>query len=128
MVSAENIPSRPLKVVFVGNSQVGKTTMFMKLMFGVADSSYPRTLGVFADFIMIDGKRCGIWDTAGHEPFYGLRGGYYFGGDVFFIFPGGEGKTIEEWDNDIREIVPNALIIVTNDEMQIRETIQNIVV
>lgn len=82
-----------LKVIIVGNGQVGKTSMVNRFARGVMTDNYKKTIGT--DFMEkeITVKSSGeivklmLWDTAGQEMFAQLTRQYYQGaGAVVFVF------------------------------------------
>ena len=100
------------KVTFLGNSSSGKTTVCYKLLgaFSAANVISP-TLGVEVHSYRSNGKCYNIWDTAGKKSYEGLRDGYYLQTKIAFIFHGGEAnRTPEQWENDLRNVSPDAQI------------------
>jgi|LakMenEpi02Apr12_1017379.scaffolds.fasta_scaffold01345_2 Ras-related protein Rab-1A len=71
------------KVIVVGDTGVGKTSILSRLCDGIFESNYRSTLGI--DFkiknIIIDEKKIKlqIWDTAGQERFAAIVNAYYRG-------------------------------------------------
>jgi len=71
------------KVIVVGDTGVGKTSILSRLCDGIFESHYRSTLGI--DFkiknIIIDDKKIKlqIWDTAGQERFSAIVNAYYRG-------------------------------------------------
>lgn len=115
---------KEVKVVFVGNANVGKSYMRKKLLLG-PDCGIPKyvaTLSVEVNTIEHNGYTFYIWDTAGQEKYSGLTAGYYIKGKVFFIFHGNENgfKTPEQWEEGIKRIVADAVIfhIYEGDDVQ----------
>mmetsp|Transcript_10556 Transcript_10556/g.11609 ORF Transcript_10556/g.11609 Transcript_10556/m.11609 type:complete len:200 (-) Transcript_10556:127-726(-) len=76
-------PQHIFKVLFIGDSGVGKTSMLLRLVSDEFIAEQPATIGV--DFQVynqtIDGKEVGltVWDTAGQEKFRSLTESYYRG-------------------------------------------------
>ena len=74
-----------LKVVILGDSGVGKTTLLQQFVSGKVTGNSKPTIG--ADFskkeVMIDGQNVTlqIWDTAGQEKFQSLGYAFYRGAD-----------------------------------------------
>ena len=68
------------KLVFLGDQNVGKTSMISRFMYDTFDSSYTATIGI--DFLSktmyLDDRtiRMQIWDTAGQERFRSLIPSY----------------------------------------------------
>ena len=78
-----------MKVVLVGNSAVGKSSLMMRFADDEFKESYVNTIGVDFRFktILIDGARVKIqiWDTAGQEKFRTLTSTYYKGSDAVVL-------------------------------------------
>ena len=74
-----------LKIVILGDSSVGKTTLLQQYLNGKASGQSKPTIG--ADFskkeILVDGAvvTLQIWDTAGQEKFQSLGYAFYRGAD-----------------------------------------------
>lgn len=74
-----------LKVIVVGNGQVGKTSMITRFARGVWTDAYKKTIGT--DFMekevfvpaMNETVKLMLWDTAGQEMFSKLTRNYYRG-------------------------------------------------
>lgn len=68
------------KIVFLGNANVGKTTLITQFVYRQADKDYNPTIGI--DFLCtkanISGKevRLQLWDTAGQEKFNSIIPNY----------------------------------------------------
>merc|ERR1719318_1246005 len=74
------IPRMKYKLVFVGDSSVGKTSIISRFMYDHFDSNYDATIGI--DFLAkthtVQNKtvRLQLWDTAGQERFRSLIPSY----------------------------------------------------
>lgn len=85
LVRMEDDESVAMKVIVVGDGQVGKTSLIMRFCRGTFSGVYKRTLGV--DFLerkkyVQQAKtevRFQLWDTAGQEEFRALTRRYYRG-------------------------------------------------
>ncbi|OQR97994.1 ras family GTPase [Thraustotheca clavata] len=95
---------KTLKVIVLGNGNVGKTSLTTQYAKGRFTSNYKKTIGV--DFmertVHIDGEdvHLMIWDTAGQEEFDTLTSRYYKGaGAAIYVF-----STV---DRDSFEALPN---------------------
>jgi GTP-binding nuclear protein Ran len=69
--------NQTLKIVLVGEGNVGKTSFVKKLLGNEIPLKYTPTLGVEVNPIRKNNKCYNIWDCAGLEKFGGLRDGYY---------------------------------------------------
>ena len=113
---AENDPIRTIKIMLLGNSGVGKTSLLSKYTRNVFEEIYNVTLGF--DFITIDKEiegrklRLQLWDTVGQERYRSLASLYYRGADAcIFVFDVSTRKTFEdldEWVNFFFEQLPEA--------------------
>jgi len=97
-----------LKVIILGDSGVGKTSLFNKFINDKFSKQYQATIG--ADFltkeIIIDDKlvTMQIWDTAGQERFQSLGVAFYRGADacmlVYDITDQKSFDSLETWMNE----------------------------
>ena len=78
-----------MKIVVIGDSGVGKTSLLQQYMSGKMNSQTKPTIG--ADFskkvINVDGQEVTlqIWDTAGQERFQSLGYAFYRGADCWAL-------------------------------------------
>ncbi|QEL62420.1 hypothetical protein CJJ09_004596 [Candidozyma auris] len=78
-----------LKVIILGDSGVGKTSLMQQFVNNKFSQQYKATIG--ADFLTkdltINGKTVSlqIWDTAGQERFQSLGVAFYRGADCFLV-------------------------------------------
>jgi len=94
-----------LKVIILGDSGVGKTSLMNQYVHKKFSNQYKATIG--ADFltkeVMIDDKlvTLQIWDTAGQERFQSLGVAFYRGADscvlVYDIVEGKSFDNLESW-------------------------------
>ncbi len=77
------------KLILIGNSGVGKSSILNRYMNKTFEDSYKCTIGV--DFLMksieINGKtvKLQLWDTAGQEKYKSMVSSYYRGANVALI-------------------------------------------
>ena len=77
------------KLILIGNSGVGKSSILNRYMNKVFEESYKCTIGV--DFLMksieINGKtvKLQLWDTAGQEKYKCMVSSYYRGANVALV-------------------------------------------
>lgn len=103
------IPSRPLKLILVGDGAVGKTSLKNVFLGKGFDSSYLATMGVdfAAKTIRLAGKeiRTQIWDLAGQPSFKQVRSSFYAGAHaaiaVFDVVQRETLASIQEWIAEI---------------------------
>jgi Ras-related protein Rab-18 len=79
-----------IKIVFVGNSAVGKSSMILRFTEGQFDPGLAATIGVDFKLHLVDFKQrikvnLSIWDTAGQEKFHSMTGSYYRGAHAVFV-------------------------------------------
>jgi small GTP-binding protein len=79
------------KIVLVGASGAGKTSILQRLIDGTFQAEAPTTVGVeFKPYhIPIEGRdpvRLNIWDTAGQERFRSVSKAYFRNAVVPFLF------------------------------------------
>ena len=78
-----------MKIVLVGQSNVGKTALMLRFTDDKFNSSYVNTIGVDFRFrtLTVGGKRVKIqiWDTAGQEKFRTVTSTYYRGSDAILL-------------------------------------------
>ncbi|XP_055702309.1 ras-related protein Rab-6A-like isoform X2 [Phlebotomus papatasi] len=71
------------KVIFVGESAVGKTSLITKFYYGEFDSTYMSTLGIdfqLERFVVLNCEhRLQLWDTAGQERYRAMAIPFYRG-------------------------------------------------
>lgn len=93
-----------IKVVILGNSGVGKTSLMQQYVSKKFSREYKATIG--ADFltkeIQVDDKlvTLQIWDTAGQERFQSLGVAFYRGADCcVLVYDVNDAKTFDDLDN-----------------------------
>ncbi len=93
------------KLILIGNSGVGKSSILQRYIQKVFNESYSSTIGVdfFMKSINIGDKsiKLQLWDTAGTEKFRSITTGYYRGADAAFVVFDLSSKTsfnsLNEW-------------------------------
>jgi Ras-related protein Rab-8A len=113
------------KILLIGDSTVGKTSLILQYCQGQFNSYGISTIGVDTKikYVKYNDKKIGleIWDTAGQERFRALAKNFYQGADgIILMYDLTQKKTfnnIKHWFNDIIdniEINKVAIIIVGN--------------
>ena len=97
-----------LKVVIIGDSGVGKTSVLQRYMSGKFSAQHRATVG--ADFLSKDitlgakNYNLQVWDTAGQERFQSIGSAFYRGSDccvvVFDITQAKSFDNLETWKNE----------------------------
>ena len=101
---------RIYKILIMGDTNVGKTSLLLRYTENDFSSEGIATLGVDVKnkYISIEQKkiRLDIWDTAGQERFKGLSKSYIKGGQGFvFVFSLTDKKSftnLKNWINDVK--------------------------
>jgi small GTP-binding protein len=97
------------KLVFLGDQNVGKTTLISQFVYRDADKNYEPTIGI--DFltkkIEVDDKdiKLQLWDTAGQEKFYSIISSYardsFLAVILFDVSNESTFLKIDKWVNDL---------------------------
>ena len=107
-----------LKIVLVGDANVGKTSFVKKLLGEEVPVARTPTLGVEVDPIRQNGKHYNIWDCAGEERYSGLGDGYYVqaqGAIIMCDCMNSESIThIERYASSLRKFGNFPIVIVLN--------------
>lgn len=118
------------KIIFLGNSYVGKTTLISQYLYSKTQNPAP-TIGV--DFLNssleIDGQlvRIQMWDTAGQERFYSIVGNYtrdtFLAIIVFSIDDLNSLENLEMWINEFilsHNRIENINILIIGNKMDLQ--------
>ncbi|KAH3673753.1 hypothetical protein WICMUC_003496 [Wickerhamomyces mucosus] len=107
------------KIVFLGEQNVGKTSLITRFMYDTFDSSYAATIGI--DFLSktmyLDDKtiRLQLWDTAGQERFRSLIPSYIRDSHVAVIVYDISSKKsfdlLDKWVEDVKLERDNNVVI-----------------
>lgn len=86
-----NEPAISLKILIVGESGVGKSSLLLRFVDGRFDLNSHSTIGVDykTKMVNVDGTkvRLALWDTAGQERFRALTQSFYRGAHgVIFVY------------------------------------------
>ena len=119
-----------MKVILVGNSNVGKTCIVQQGVKGEFRNDSVPTLGAaYSSKIITIGQRSvnlQIWDTAGQEKYRGMAPMYYRGGKValvcYAINDKASFKGINSWINDLKENAdPSVIIFIVANKCDLEE-------
>ena len=101
------------KVLLLGNSNVGKSSLFLRFVDDIWNDTFVPTIGV--DFKIktfeIDSKKINmqIWDTAGQERFKNIVASYYRGANgILLIYDVSDKDSFKNLSNWLIEIEKNA--------------------
>lgn len=113
------------KVVVVGASGVGKTSLIQRLTDNIFDTEIQSTVGVeFKSFpckVGEDDIRLNLWDTAGQEKYRSISKNYFrnaLGALLVFAFNDRSSfDQLDEWINELQaQCAPNACIILAGNK------------
>ncbi|EFC46263.1 ran family small GTPase, partial [Naegleria gruberi] len=112
------------KVIVIGDSSVGKTSLLNKMVSGTFTDSFMPTVGVDLKvrFLTIDGKniKLQIWDTAGQERYRNLTKSYYRGSDgIILVYDITQEKTFNNLSIWLNEVKKNILGVNNGDALPI---------
>jgi small GTP-binding protein len=115
-----NGSDQSMKVVLVGDSQVGKTCIITHLVSGTYRDSMPATIGAaFQTHTLSTTKgivTLQIWDTAGQEKYRALAPMYYRSAEiallVFDVTNRDSFDALEQWIHELSEKAPAFLQVV----------------
>lgn len=119
-ISHDVMPRSKYKLVFVGDSSVGKTSIISRFMYDHFDTNYDATIGI--DFLAkthtVGDKtvRLQLWDTAGQERFRSLIPSYIRDSSVavvvFAIDNRDSFDAVNKWIDEVRKERDNEVMIV----------------
>ncbi|CAD8106364.1 unnamed protein product [Paramecium primaurelia] len=121
------------KLVIVGNSGVGKSSLLLRFSDDTFSDSYLTTIGVDFRFktLEIDGKKVKlqIWDTAGQERFRTITSAYYKGADgIVLVYDVSSLSTFEDidkfWINEVDSYAEkNVELLLLGNKSDIEEKV-----
>ena len=108
-----------MKVVLLGSTKVGKTSLINRLTGGVFLEEPTATVGAsFQTYVVTDSGRCvamQIWDTAGQERYRALTPMYYRSANAailcFDITNSESFDAINSWIDELKEKGPSEMVI-----------------
>ena len=120
---------KPIKVVVVGDANVGKTGMLLTYANKVFPSDLqPTTIDNYSADEEIDGEsfNLSLWDTSGSDGYEEMRAFTYSQTDVFLVcFSIAEQRSLENvssvWVPEIRQHLPEAPIILVGLKSDLRK-------
>jgi len=124
------MPRSKFKLVFVGDSSVGKTSIISRFMYNHFDVDHDATIGI--DFLAkthtVDDKtvRLQLWDTAGQERFRSLIPSYIRDSSVavvvYAINNRDTFRSVDKWIEEVRtERDKDVLIILVGNKHDLEE-------
>ena len=121
------------RVVFIGDSSVGKTCIINRLMNDKFNSDEQTTVGamfaMYSEEVESDIIEMQIWDTAGQEKFRSLGPVYYRQAQIGIIVLDLSSKTtldhLDEWiDTFIKNAGQDALLVIAANKLDLTDHIQ----
>ena len=115
------------KLLFLGESNVGKTSLLLRYTDGVFENSLP-TVGIDVKYkyLTYDNKkiRLDIWDTAGQERFRGIAQNYFRGANgIIFVFDITNKESFNKlrvWLSDVKpKINPGTVMVVAENKIDL---------
>ena len=108
------------KVIFIGDSDTGKSSLSQRIAHDSFNPTYIDTIGVdfFIKYIKISGKiiKLQMWDTAGADRFRSITKSYYKGSNIIFLVYDvanlNSFENIKKWMKDIEENLIEKVYIV----------------
>ena len=108
------------KVIFIGDSNTGKSSLSYRIFHDSFDPTYIATIGVdfIIKYIKISGKiiKLQIWDCAGADRFRSITKSYYRGSNiiclVYDVTNLNSFKNIKNWMKDIEDFKKEKVYIV----------------
>lgn len=116
-----------LKVVMIGDPDVGKSCMLLSFSDGTFTDSYLSTIGV--DFrhrvLKLEDRsvKVQVWDTAGHERYRTITTAYYRGANaivlVYDVTQKESFNHVADWLCDVRKVVPESLVVLAANKIDL---------
>merc|ERR1712137_115494 len=124
-----------MKIIIVGDSNVGKTSLMVRYC---DDDFSPQLMNISVDYKekMVSSQahgemKCTIWDTAGQERYRTITSSFYRDADVvilvYDIADESSFMNLDKWHSEVESFLPNACKILVanksdlNDERVIKE-------
>lgn len=129
MMEKDN-PSYAFKILLIGNSGVGKTSLVRRFCMNEFTDNTTSTIGVdFLPYLMNIDKtlvRLQIWDTSGQEQFRSLGKAYYrnaIGAIIVFSFTSHQSfEDLSEWIDSVQHLcAPQAQILLVANKHDLIE-------
>ena len=118
------------KILFLGDSSVGKTSLLLRYIDGKFDNSLP-TVGVDVKikYITYENKKIKltVWDTAGEERFRGIAKNYFRGANgIIFVFDITNKESfykLKIWMSDAKQnINKSTQLIIAENKIDLEES------
>eukprot|EP00929_Paragymnodinium_shiwhaense_P004143 TRINITY_DN104871_c0_g1_i1.p1 TRINITY_DN104871_c0_g1~~TRINITY_DN104871_c0_g1_i1.p1 ORF type:complete len:251 (+),score=67.55 TRINITY_DN104871_c0_g1_i1:146-898(+) len=123
-----------LKVIVVGNGQVGKTSMITRFARGIFTNEYKKTIGVdFLEkklYLNAIGEEVTylLWDTAGQEEYDAITRTYYKGAGAcilaFSTTDRASFEAVESWHKKVREECGDIVMVLVQNKVDLMDSAQ----
>ena len=131
MVVRSNPTIPVLKVLIVGDGNVGKTSLVRRYCQGMFTESRVATIGVDFQTQMVRlpqaEVKLSIWDLAGQERFSIMRPGFYKGARatamVYDVTNPASLEDLPRWRQEVVDIVPNQPLILIGNKTDLPRTL-----
>lgn len=123
------------KVVLVGASGVGKTTLIKEFVTSIRNTRHIPTVGVevHPTIFNFSGRNVclNVWDCAGRRNLGGMRDGYYVGANgAIVLFDSNveqaNSPSILAWRREIQRTAPGIPILVASNQTNFGDTLRTI--
>ncbi len=127
------MPEVPLlKVVVVGDGEVGKTTLIRRYCEGKFHASRVATIGVdfYTQRVQLPAGifKLSIWDMAGQDHFEVVRSGFYRGGRaaalVFDVTAPQSLVNLRRWRDEVLRAVPGQKMVMVGNKVDLSRTVR----
>ena len=124
-------PDFVYKIVFLGDSGVGKTSLIQRYVYDSLSPDFGRTIGavLHVKMLELDGRlyKLVIWDIGGQESFSQLREQYCANASgSFFVFDRTRPETlqhVDDWINALQKSTEKAIVIVVENKIDLDSVI-----
>jgi small GTP-binding protein len=121
---------KAVKVVFLGDSSVGKTSIIAAHLLGHFSMTGTPTIGASFREVTREWQgtpvRFSVWDTAGQEVYHSLAPMYYRTAAcavvVFDVSRADSFREANDWISELRSKVPGILIVVCGNKIDLEES------
>jgi len=128
---SERDPDFVYKIVFLGDSAVGKTSLIQRYVYDSLSSDFGSTIGavLHVKMLELDGQlyKLVVWDIGGQQSFSQLREQYCVNASgSFFVFDRTRPETLEhidDWINALRKSTENAIVIAVENKIDLESVI-----